>query len=91
MSVPNYTRFLSECIIEDPDKQPGLLQDDIYGVYLSWCFLNGERPGSDAAFCAALEQRGYSQHGNNAGRYPGLSMTGPAAVDYILASQPSLV
>lgn len=93
MSVPDYTRFLSECIIHDPDKQSGLSEDDMYGVYLSWCFLNQEQPGSDKALRAAMRQLGHSRRNHDLGHYvwPGLAMTGPAAVDYILSSQPSLV
>jgi hypothetical protein len=93
MSVPNYTRFLSDCMILDPDRQPGLPEDEIYGVYLSWCILNNEEPGSSKSLWAAMSRHGYAKQPGTAGRYlwSGLTMTGPAAVDYILASQPSLV
>lgn len=92
MTVPNHPRFLAECIISDPDQQPGLHEDDVYGVYLSWCFLNQEQPASDAAFWAAMSASGYNRN-RSEGRpvCPGLGMKGPAAVDYILASQPSIV
>ena len=44
-------------------------------------------------FWAAMAQSGHHQRRLHAGHYftPGLGMTGPAAVDYILSSQPSLV
>jgi hypothetical protein len=92
MTVPSYRRFLAECIINDPAQQPGLREDEMYGVYLSWCFLNQEQPAPDAAFWAAMSDSGYKKS-NTAGRKvcPGLGMKGPAAVDYILSSQPSLI
>ncbi|WP_190989121.1 hypothetical protein [Pseudarthrobacter sulfonivorans] len=62
-------------------------------AYISWCLLNSEKPGSSAAFWAATKRRGYGAHHRRTGRYiwPGLAMTGPAAVDYILSNRPSLV
>lgn len=90
MNVSNCPRFLSECIIQDSKRQTGLLQDEMYGVYLSWCFLNREDPASEDAFWAALSHLGLVKPRGST-RLPGLAMTGPAAVDYILYSQPSLV
>ena len=57
---------------------------------------NGEgkpiRGGSTASLWAAMRQEGYRQEGRGArNEWPGLSMTGPAAVDYLLAGQPSLL
>jgi hypothetical protein len=93
MSTPDYPRFLSECIIHDPDEQPGLRDDEMYGVYLSWCLLNQKQPAPEHAFWAAMTTRGYIQKHHSVGRHicPGLGMKGPAALDYILSSQPSLV
>lgn len=92
MSESNYARFLSECITRGPEKQPGIREDHLYGVYLSWCLLNAEESGSAESLWAALRQQGHRQH-LTAGRkeWPELSMAGPAAVDYILSSQPSLL
>ena len=92
MGASNYPRFLSECITRVPEKQAGLHEDEMYGVYLSWCLLNAEKPGPTESLWAAMRQEGHVQR-NSAGRnvWPELSMTGPAAVDYILASQPSLL
>lgn len=92
MSIPDYPRFLSECIIHSPDEQPGLREDEMYGVYFSWCFLNQKQPASDQAFWAAMSARGYNRR-PHVGRHvcPGVGMKGPAAVDYILSSQPSIV
>jgi hypothetical protein len=92
MSGSNYRRFLSECIVSVPGKQPGLGEDDMYGLYLSWCLLNAEEPGSAVALSAAATQEGHTQqHIGGRSEWRELSMTGPAAVDYILASQPSLI
>ncbi|MDQ0731150.1 hypothetical protein [Arthrobacter sp. B1I2] len=92
MSGSNYRRFLSECIVSVPGKQPGLGEDDLYGLYLSWCVLNAEEPGSATALSAAAAQEGHTQQDIGWRReWRELSMTGPAAVDYILASQPSLI
>lgn len=93
MSVPNYTRFLSECFVENPGRQPALSEDELYGVYVSWCLLNGQQPGSTTSLWAAMDQRGHTGQQRATGRHewPGLTMKGPAAVDYILSSQPSLL
>lgn len=93
MSAPDYRRFLSECIIDDPHQQPGLREEEMYGVYLGWCLLNHQRPAPDEAFWAAMGARGHNRRPRTAGQhlFPGLGMKGPAAVDYILSSQPSIV
>lgn len=93
MSVPNYARFLSDCFLQDRERQPALREDDIYGVYVSWCLLNDQQPGPAKSLWAAMDQRGYMKQHRDTGRHewPGLSMKGPAAVDYILTSQPSLL
>lgn len=92
MSASSYSRFLSECITRGPEKQPGIREDEMYGVYLSWCLLKAEEPGSAESLWAAVRQHGHRQN-LSAGRkeWPELSMAGPAAVDYILSSQPSLL
>ena len=91
MSVPNYTRFVSECLIQDPARQPSLSDDEIYGVYLSWFILNKEKPGSSKSLWAALSRHGHMKQPHTGGHHiwPGRTMTGPAAVDYILMSQPA--
>ena len=88
-----YTRFLADSITVEPDDDAGLTEDEMYGLYVSWCLLNRLNPGASGVFWAAMAQRGHDQRRLDAGCYfrPGLAMTGPAALDYILASQPSLV
>lgn len=82
MSVPGYSRFLSECITHDPERHTGLRGDELYGVYISWCLLNREEPGSSTAFWVATKRQGYGARHRLSGRsiWPGLAMTGPAAV-----------
>lgn len=93
MTTSKYTCFLADCITHVPDKDSGLTEDEMYGVYVSWCFLHLLSPGASGPFWTAMAQRGHDQRRLDAGRYikPGLGMRGPAAVDYILASQPSLI
>ncbi|MFE4228798.1 hypothetical protein ACFRJ8_13015 [Arthrobacter sp. NPDC056886] len=93
MSVTNHPRFLSECLIQDPNRQSGLPDDEIYGVYISWCLLNGEEVGSNKSLWSEMRRQGHAQP-HRSGRqrsWAGVTMTGPAAVDYILSSQPSLL
>ena len=93
MTDSEYTRFLADCITVEPGDDSGLTEDEMYGVYVSWCILNRINPRMPAVFWTAMARGGHDQRRLEAGRYfrPGLRMTGPAAVDYILSSQPSLV
>lgn len=93
MNVRNCSRFVSECVTSVPGKEPGVREDDMYGVYLSWCLLNAENPLSSESLWAAVRQEGHMLKHCSDGRseWPQLSLAGPAVVDYILASQPSLV
>lgn len=89
-----YTQFLAQCIAADPEEDySGLSEDEMYGVFVSWCFLHRREPVTPAVFWAEMAQRGLDRRRLDAGQYfrPGLRMTGPAAVDYILSSQPGLV
>ncbi|MFC0458669.1 hypothetical protein ACFFGR_19325 [Arthrobacter liuii] len=93
METPDYARFVQESIAADTVDDHILTEDQFYGVYLSWCALQAQAPGACASFWAAMSQQGIHERGaNDHGRLrPGLRMIGPAAVDYILASQPSLL
>ncbi|WP_423181229.1 hypothetical protein [Arthrobacter sp. NyZ413] len=82
MAVSHLGRFLAEATIPDPDRCLG--ESQLYGLYLSWCFLNLCDPVSEAAF-----QKGMARHGIRPWA-PGLWRTGPAATDYILHSCPLL-
>lgn len=93
MNAPNCSRFLSESITRNQGEQQGLREDEVYGLYLSWCFLNAEEPIASASLWIAMRRQTQVEPHVRGGQlvWPGLSMTGPAAVDYILSSQPSLV
>jgi hypothetical protein len=93
MTISKYACFLTDCITATHETDSGLTEDEMYGVYVSWCVLNRRSPGESAAFWTAMAHQGHSQRRLDAGRYvrPGLGMKGPAAVDYIVSSQPSLV
>ena len=91
MTASDYNRFVKTCIAADEDPQEGLAEDEMYGVYISWCLLQNERPRPARAFWAAMSGLGLSERRRVAHRFvrPGLRATGPAAVDYILARRPA--
>ncbi|MEW1808850.1 hypothetical protein [Pseudarthrobacter sp. NPDC080039] len=93
METQDYIRFVQECIAADTVDDHILSEDQIYGLYLSWCALHEQTPGPCESFWAAMSGQGIHERRANNHRSirPGLRMTGPAALDYILASQPSLV
>lgn len=93
METPDYARFVQDCIAADTLDDHRLTEDQLYGVYLSWCTLQAQTPGPCKSFWAAMSRLGVHERHGIAHRYirPGLRMTGPAALDYILASRPSLV
>ena len=93
METPDYARFVQECIAADTLDDHMLTEDQVFGVYLSWCALLAQTPGPCDSFWAAMSRLGVHEGRGNGRRYMrrGLRMTGPAALDYILASQPSLV
>lgn len=74
--------FLKECVAPDPDGN-GLSMDELYGVYLSWCGLEGFAPVGDRAFRAGLRAANVRTE-HRGSRCPGLRMTGPAACDYLV-------
>jgi hypothetical protein len=93
MTTTDYARFLTTCISADPDLDEGLADDELYGVYISWCLLERLRPEPSEAFWTAMRDLGIRdpRRGSRGLIRPGLRMTGPAAVDYILARRPVLV
>ena len=84
MAHSQFDLFLQEATHLDPDAESVLDCDRLYGLYTSWCFINQKAPRPETAFWAAMKQRLNPDH-------MGLSMKGPAAADYILASSPGLV
>jgi hypothetical protein len=86
-----YSLFLAECFAAaDPTRGP--TDDEMYGVYTSWCLLRQQRLASPPVFWTAMRELGIPDPCRVATRMvrPGLQMQGPAAVDYIVTSRPSL-
>ena len=92
MTSGDFARFMSDCIAADVAGDRGLTEDEIYGVYISWCVLHCVRPRPCGEFWAAMSGLGLNERRRINRHYvrPGLRMTGPAAVDYVLASRPGL-
>jgi hypothetical protein len=84
MTVSQFRRFLAEATTRDPDNTCALGEDQLYGLYISWCLLENRTPATEAEFRAAMREH----HIHLPAR--GLRGTGPAAKDYILASYPDL-
>jgi hypothetical protein len=85
-STPDFDRFLYEAIASDREAGAGLGPDSLYGLYTSWCRVSRSPIASPGALFTALRDR----HGINPSDNC-LAMTGPAAIDYILASAPNIV
>ena len=84
MSMTHFEDFLAEAISSDPGSEHGLSEENIFGLYTSWCALSGCPAESEEALWDAMALRGIDLGKNN------LAMTGPAAADYILSSAPDL-
>lgn len=80
----HFDAFLGEAVKTDPGSDKGLDCEELFGLYTSWCLLSGHRPLSAQALWHALSHKGITPGKNS------LSMTGPAATDFIVASAPSL-
>jgi hypothetical protein len=74
--------FLHECVAPDPDGD-GLSMDELYGLYLSWCGLEGFAPVGGRAFRASLRAANVRTE-RRGSRCPDLRMAGPAACDYLV-------
>ncbi|WP_159705233.1 hypothetical protein [Arthrobacter sp. 18067] len=81
--------FIRDCVVFEDDTENGLDFDTFYGLYISWCVLGHKIPVPDSAFKTALEREGLRPIKENGQRiYPGMSMVGPAARDYVVNSVP---
>ncbi|MFD8237488.1 hypothetical protein ACFV20_37180, partial [Streptomyces sp. NPDC059696] len=78
MDASHFQRFLIEATTEDPDPTNGLVEEQLYGLYISWCLLNGRTPKPETDFHVAMKEHHVDLHR--------LGITGPAATDYILHS-----
>ena len=74
--------FVNDCIARNPDAD-GLTQEELYGLYLSWCALRESTPAPARTFRAGLRAANI-QPEHRGGLCRGLAMTGPAACDYIV-------
>lgn len=74
--------FLVEATTPSPLIVAGLGADQLYGLYISWCTISRVDSLTEDALWAALGERGIAPGENS------LTMTGPAAADYILESYP---
>jgi len=79
------TQFIHESLVYEEDTTEGLDFDTLYGLYISWCHLQGSTPVSERALGAALRKQRFHRvrHSRNQS-YAGLHMVGPAARDYVM-------
>lgn len=82
MATSHFQQFLHDATFPAPDTDSPLGPDCLYGLYTSWCLLQGRTPRPAAAFRAGMRLCRVNVH---KGR---LRMKGRAAADYILASYP---
>jgi hypothetical protein len=85
MPATHFEDFLAEAVVPDREPGLGLGRDELYGLYTSWCLIQKAPLQAPEALWEALQDQGIDPDSNN------LSMTGPAAADYIVASAPPLV
>lgn len=83
MATSHFSMFLAEATVPDFDTDCPLSADCLYGLYTSWCFLQGIEATPDVTFRAAMHRLGIDVHNSR------LRMIGPAAADYILSSYPA--
>jgi hypothetical protein len=92
MNQSHFRQFLAECIEKDGDPSIGLTTDELYGLYTSWCLIQRLEPQPGKSFWANMRAAGIGpRQVNHRILCPSLRMRGPAAADYILASQPDLI
>ena len=82
MTMTPLEDFLTECVAADPGGD-GLSVEELYGLYLSWCGLEGVAPVGGRAFRAGLRAANVRiEHRGR--RCPDMRMTGPVACDYLI-------
>jgi len=85
MAHSQFDQFLQEATYCDQEFERTLEGDCFYGLYTSWSLIHKTQPETPEALRAGLQALGIDPDNNE------LSMTGPAAADYILASAPNLI
>lgn len=89
MTDTQISQFLRDSVVFEDDTEKGLDFDTLYGLYISWCVLGRKVPIPDSAFKTAVALEGLKQVKENGQRvYPGMSMVGAAARDYVVNSVP---
>ncbi len=89
MTDTQISQFLRDSVVFEDDTEKGLDFDTLYGLYISWCVLGRKVPIPDSALKTALALEGLKQVKENGQRvYPGMSMVGAAARDYVVNSVP---
>lgn len=83
--------FFFHCVRDDDDPGVGMNPDDLYGLYLTWCSQDGLDAWSSQRFTSALDE-GEVLKGRTGCHsvYPGLMMTGPIAIQFIIETQRTL-
>ncbi|WP_423185082.1 hypothetical protein [Arthrobacter sp. NyZ413] len=84
MADTHFGRFLSEATIPDLDPEHCLAEEELFGLYLSWCRITSCTPATETGFRAGMKHHGIRPP------VPGLWRAGPAATDYILNTYPAL-
>lgn len=82
------TRFLEDSVVVEEDTDDGLGLETLYGLYISWCHLQGETPAPEGPFRDALHRQGLQLCEDDPGSYAGVKMIGPAARDFALNNEP---
>lgn len=82
--MTHFDRFIVEAVKTDQGTDGGLGKENLYGLYTSWCLLNRIQPENPEALWGALRGADIEPTDND------LAMTGPAATDYIISSEPTL-
>lgn len=85
MPHAHFEAFLADSVQEDTEIEKSLNLEELYGLYISWCFLKNEKLQAPEALWQALRAHQIEPSDNH------LVMKGPAAADYITASAPNLV
>ncbi|MBT2549697.1 hypothetical protein [Arthrobacter sp. ISL-65] len=82
MATSHFQQFLHDATYPAPETDSPLGPDCLYGLYTSWCLIQGLTPKTDSSFRAGMRRCRVNLRGARR------KMKGRAAADYILASYP---